>query len=56
MRNIDSISHVTGKSVYVDDVPILNETLYAVVFGSEIAHGEIKSLDLTSALAVPGAA
>jgi xanthine dehydrogenase large subunit len=42
---LDAPSHVTGKSLYVDDLPVLGGTLYAAVFGSPLAHGHIKKLD-----------
>jgi len=54
MINIDSKYHVTGKSVYVDDIPVQTGTLYGAVFSSPIAHGKIKSLDLTKAEALEG--
>ncbi len=49
MNNIDSINHVTGKSVYLDDILIQKGTLHAVVFGSSIAHGKITHLDISKA-------
>lgn len=54
MKNIDSKGHVTGRSIYVDDIPVVQGTLYGVVFDSPIAHGHIDSLELSKALAVPG--
>lgn len=49
MKNVDSKSHVRGESVYLDDVPLLEGTLFACVFDSPIAHGKLKSLDTTEA-------
>jgi xanthine dehydrogenase large subunit len=54
MKNIDSYTHVRGESVYLDDIPVVNGTLYAAVFDSPVAHGKIKSLDSTEAAAMPG--
>lgn len=54
MRNIDSYTHVRGESVYLDDIQIVNGTLYAAVFDSPIAHGRIKNLDMEEALAIRG--
>ncbi len=54
MRNIDSYTHTRGESVYLDDIPVLAGTLYAAVYGSPVAHGKIKSLDLKEAAAMPG--
>ena len=49
MNNIDSIGHVTGKSVYLDDIPVRKGTLYAVVYSSPAAHGKIVHLDFSAA-------
>lgn len=54
MKNIDAHGHVRGESVYLDDIPILQGTLFAQVFDAPIAHGRIKLLDCSAALAVPG--
>lgn len=54
LLNIDSINHVTGKSVYVDDIPVQTGTLYGAVFGSPIAHGKIEKLDLSQAQSLEG--
>ncbi len=47
MKNIDSISHVSGKSVYVDDIPVLDNTLYALIVPATIAHGVLKKIEYT---------
>lgn len=54
MKNIDSNGHVTGRSVYLDDIPTQRGTLYSVVFDSPVAHGKIKHVDYSKALALPG--
>ncbi len=54
MKNIDSRGHVTGQSIYLDDIPLRENTLHAVVFDSHIAHGKIVELDLTEAENYPG--
>jgi xanthine dehydrogenase large subunit len=46
--------HVRGESVYVDDIPELNGTLYAAVFDSPVAHGKIKKLDSSEAEKMKG--
>jgi xanthine dehydrogenase large subunit len=56
MKNIDSYTHVRGESVYLDDIPVVNGTLYAVAFDSPVAHGRIKFLDTSEATAMPGVA
>ena len=54
MNNIDSYTHVRGESTYLDDIPLINGTLFAVVVDSPVAHGKIKSLEITEALSMPG--
>jgi xanthine dehydrogenase large subunit len=54
MKNIDSHTHVSGQSVYLDDIPLIQGTLYGAAFGSPEAHGTIKALDLQDALKTPG--
>lgn len=44
MKNIDSRSHVRGESVYLDDIPLVEGTLYACVFDSPVAHGKLMSV------------
>ncbi|HKR07331.1 MAG TPA: molybdopterin cofactor-binding domain-containing protein [Bacteroidia bacterium] len=54
MRNIDSATHTRGESIYVDDIPLIEGTLFAVAFDSVIAHGKIKNLDVSEAALVKG--
>ena len=54
MKNIDSHTHVSGQSVYLDDIPLTAGTLFGASFGSPIAHGIISALDFEEALQVPG--
>jgi xanthine dehydrogenase large subunit len=49
MKNIDSYSHVRGESVYLDDIAVVEGTLYACVFDSPIAHGVLKSVNTSAA-------
>ncbi len=49
MKNLDSKSHVRGESVYLDDIPVVHDTLYACVFDSPVAHGIVSSLDIDGA-------
>ena len=49
MKNLDSKSHVRGESVYLDDVPLVQGTLFACVYDSPIAHGKLKSVDTSKA-------
>lgn len=47
MKNKDSHSHVSGKSVFIDDIPELQGTLHAVPVLSSIAHARILSTDFS---------
>ena len=49
MKNIDSFTHTRGESIYLDDIPEITGTLYAVAFDSPVAHGLIKKLDYSEA-------
>ena len=49
MKNIDAKSHLRGESIYLDDVPTLNGTLFAVAFDSPIAHGILTKIDTSEA-------
>jgi xanthine dehydrogenase large subunit len=46
LKNIDSYTHVRGESIYVDDILVPEDTLYAFVFDSPVACGRILKLDL----------
>ncbi len=54
MNNIDSYTHTRGESIYLDDIPLITGTLFGAAFGSPIAHGIIKNLDITEAEQIPG--
>ncbi len=54
MKNSDSIKHVRGESLFVDDIPVPEGTLHAYVFYSAVAHGKIKKLDFSAALRSEG--
>jgi xanthine dehydrogenase large subunit len=49
-----AIGHVSGESVFVDDLPPQRNEVVVECFGSPIAHGRIKKLDFTAARMVPG--
>ena len=46
--------HVSGRALYVDDVPEPRGTLFVAPVLSKVAHGRLMSLDASAALAVPG--
>ncbi|MBC6991133.1 xanthine dehydrogenase molybdopterin binding subunit [Hymenobacter sp. BT491] len=54
MKNIDSGNHTTGKSLYLDDIPLVAGTLFGAAFISPVAHGHIERLDLAEAAQHPG--
>lgn len=54
MKNIDSASHTRGESIYLDDIPLIQGTLFGAVLGSSLAHGLITNLDTTEAEQLPG--
>ncbi len=49
MKNVDSKSHVRGESIYLDDIPLIQGTLYACVYDSTVAHGKLKNVDISEA-------
>jgi xanthine dehydrogenase large subunit len=54
MINADTRLHVRGESQYVDDQPVPEDTLFAAVCPSPVAHGEIRGLDVSAAASRPG--
>ena len=54
MKNLDSKSHVRGESIYVDDIPLVQGTLYACVYDSPIAHGKLNLVTTAEAAASDG--
>ncbi|MBA4122429.1 MAG: molybdopterin-dependent oxidoreductase [Acidobacteria bacterium] len=49
MKNVDSKSHVRGESIYLDDIPLLQGTLFACVYDSPVAHGVLKTVEVEEA-------
>ncbi len=49
-----ALGHVTGEALYIDDIPFAKNELIVEFFGSPVAHGKIKSLDLKAAQTVSG--
>lgn len=54
MHNIDSRNHTRGESIYVDDLPTIQGTLFAAVFDARVAHAHIKMLDISKAQVAEG--
>jgi xanthine dehydrogenase large subunit len=46
--------HVAGRASYIDDLPELAGTLHAALGLSNVAHGRIRSMDLSAVLSAPG--
>ncbi len=49
----DAIAKVTGRANYTGDIP-QKELLYGKICRAKIAHGKVKSMDISEALKVPG--
>ena len=49
-----ALKHLTGKAVYIDDMPDLPRTMHAALVLSPIAHGTLNGIDASKALALPG--
>lgn len=54
MKNIDSKAHLSGTSIYVDDVNELVGTLHAVPMFSKMAHAKIINVNIENALNADG--
>lgn len=52
--NVDAANHVTGRSIYVDDIPVMEGMLHLKIFDSPLAHGKIRSLDYSAAEQLEG--
>ncbi len=47
-------AQVAGAATYIDDIPEVRGTLHAAPVCSSMAHGTLRSIDTTAALAMPG--
>ena len=47
-------AQVAGAATYIDDIPEVRGTLHAAPVCSPIAHGTLRGIDTTAALAMPG--
>ncbi len=54
MTNVDGFGHTRGDSLFIDDIPLLNGTLFGVPFPAPVAHAKIKKLDFSKAEKLPG--
>jgi xanthine dehydrogenase large subunit len=53
-RHDSAHKHVTGAAVYIDDMPEPAGTLHACLGLSTVAHGTIRSMDLSAVASAPG--
>ncbi|MEO6293827.1 MAG: molybdopterin cofactor-binding domain-containing protein, partial [Burkholderiaceae bacterium] len=49
-----AVAQVSGAANYVDDIPEVRGTLYAAPIMSNVAHGRLRNMDASVALAMPG--
>ena len=49
-----AVAQVTGAATYVDDMPTLQGTLHAAPILSPVAHGRLRGIDPSPALAIAG--
>ena len=54
VRHDSAVGHVTGRALYLDDMPNVPGTLEAALVLSPHAHARIRSIDFSRALAAPG--
>jgi xanthine dehydrogenase large subunit len=47
-------AQVAGTATYIDDIPEVRGTLHAAPVCSRVAHGTLRGIDTTAALALPG--
>lgn len=52
--NDSATGHVSGRSIFLNDVPPARNELLVDFLGSPVAHGRIKSVDLSAAAKIPG--
>ncbi|MFH0981240.1 MAG: molybdopterin cofactor-binding domain-containing protein [Planctomycetota bacterium] len=53
MPRVDAADKVTGRAIYTADISLPN-MVHGKILGSPIAHGRIKSIDISKARALPG--
>ncbi len=56
IKHDSAVGHVTGRALYLDDVPAVPGTLEAALVLSPHAHARIKNIDISAALKAPGVA
>jgi len=54
VRHDSAENHVTGRSVFIDDMPNVPGTLHGALVKSPYAHARIQSIDVSAARDLPG--
>ena len=54
VRHDSAVGHLTGRALYIDDLPVVPGTLHAALVLSPHPHAHISRIDLSRALASPG--
>jgi xanthine dehydrogenase large subunit len=54
VRHDSAVGHLTGRALYIDDLPVVPGTLHAALVLSPHPHARINRIDLSRALASPG--
>ena len=54
LKHESALQHVTGEALYVDDIPVDDQSLTGYVVYSKYAHAKIKSFDLSEAKKIKG--
>ncbi|MDP1622846.1 MAG: xanthine dehydrogenase molybdopterin binding subunit [Bacteroidales bacterium] len=54
MPHESAVKHVTGESVFVEDILVNNQLLFGKVVYSKHAHALIRRIDISEALKIPG--
>jgi xanthine dehydrogenase large subunit len=54
IRHDSAVGHLTGRALYIDDLPVVPGTLHAALVLSPHAHARIRAIDLSRALASSG--
>src|SRR5271166_6925107 len=49
-----AVAHVTGESLFIDDMPPALGEVQVDFVGSSFAHGRVRRIELDAALRVPG--
>ncbi|KAL4238443.1 hypothetical protein ACF0H5_003151 [Mactra antiquata] len=54
IAHLSAMKQVSGEAVYIDDIPKFKDELYMAIVTSSKAHANIKDVDASEALSMPG--